>query len=102
MRVTVLSIERVNISGTSKKGNPYHIDETRLMVSVPFDNDDGFGIKTIDYVYGNSSNFDKLQSLRGKLPLDMDITLIPSINQYGAPISVISDLTPVKPVSSNA
>lgn len=96
MKMTVVAITRVNIQGTSKKGLPYHIDETRLSVALPFDNDEGFGIKTHEYVFGDSMMFERFKSYRGKLPADFDITLGTELNQYGQPQTVVTDVQPFK------
>lgn len=96
MKMTVVAIEAVNIQGTSKKGQPYHIDETRLTVALPFDKDDGFGIKTHEYRYGTSADFAKFTALRGKLPAELDITLATELNNYGQPVTVVTDVKLVK------
>lgn len=100
MKMTVVAISRTNIQGTSKKGLPYHIDQTNIVVALPFDNEDGFGIKTHEYNFGNSQTFEKFKQYRGKLPQDFDITLTTELNQYGQPVTVVSDVQPVssKPV----
>lgn len=90
--MTVIAITKTNIQGTSKKGQPYHIDQTRLTVSVPFDSEDGFGVKVTDYTVGSSSDFVKYAPLRGKLPLEMDITLGVEVNQYGQAVTVVTDV----------
>lgn len=95
MKMTVVAITRLNIQGTSKKGLPYHINETRISVALPFDNDDGFGIKTHEYAFGDSMAFDRFSSFRGKLPAEFDITLTTELNQYGQPQTVVSDVQPV-------
>lgn len=96
MKMTVLAIEAIDITGTSKKGLPYHINETRLTVSLPFDKDTGFGIKVHEYVFGTSENFDKFKVFRNKLPAEFDITLATQLNQYGQPVTVVTDVQPIK------
>lgn len=92
MKMTVVAISKADIQGVSKKGAPYKIDETRLTVALPFDTDDGFGIKTHEYVFGKAADFNKYQDLRGKLPVEADITLATELNTYGQPVTVVSDL----------
>lgn len=100
MKMTVVAISKVNISGTSKKGLPYHINETRLTVALPFDNDDGFGIKTHEYSFATSDAFERFKNYRGKLPADFDITLVTELNQYGQPATVVADVQPVQKVQA--
>lgn len=92
MKMTVIAITQTNIQGTSKKGQPYHIDQTSLTVAVPFDTDDGFGVKVTDYTVGRSSEFVKYAPLRGRLPVELDITLGVDVNQYGQPVTVVTDV----------
>lgn len=92
MKMLVESINRVKRSGTSKKGNEYNIDVTEIVVKVSYDNVDGFGSKFITYPYGKSENFEKLQSLRGKLPLELDLELGTELNQYDQPVTVVIDI----------
>lgn len=92
MKMLVESINRVKRSGKSQKGNDYNIDVTEIVVKVPYDNLDGFGSKFINYPYGKSENFEKLQSLRGKLPLELDIELGTELNQYDQPVTVVIDI----------
>lgn len=88
----VESINRVKRSGKSKNGNDYTIDVTEVVVKVPYDNADGFGSKFITYPYGKSDNFEKLQTLRGKLPIELDIELGSELNQYSQPVTVVNDI----------
>lgn len=92
MKAIVRNINRVNRSGTSKSGNPYHIDQTNVVIDVPFDNEDGFGSKEMSYQYGTSANFAKLEVLRGKLPCQVDIELGTELNQYDQPVTVVTDV----------
>lgn len=96
MKMTVIAITKTDVQGTSKKGQPYHIDETRLSVAIPFDTDDGFGVKVTEYKVGSSIDFTKYASFRGKLPVEMDIVLGVDVNQYGQPITVVTDVKLVK------
>lgn len=92
MKMTVVAIEKVQLNGISKKGQPYNIDETRITVSLPFDKDDGFGIKTHEYRYGTALDFNKFAPLRGKLPAELDITLGTQLSDYGQPVTVVTDV----------
>lgn len=95
MKMTVIRVERTNVSGISKRGSPYHIDNTVLTVQVPIDskvNPDTFGYQEMPYHYGDSSNFDKLAQFKDQLPLPMDIDLGAGFDQYGKVITVITDI----------
>lgn len=92
MKVIAKRIERVNRSGTSKSGNAYHIDQTMIYVDVPFDSPDGFGAKEFGYRFGDSTNFSKVEQLRGKLPTEIEIDLSTQMNQYDQPETVIIDV----------
>lgn len=92
MKAIVIRIEKVLISGTSKKGNPYSLDFTNVATSVPFNEVDGFGSKEMQYQYGTSANFAKLDALRGKLPCEVDLELGVEMDNYGNPRTVIKDL----------
>lgn len=92
MKMNVIRIESTNISGTSKTGKPYHIDNTTVTVSVPYSDNDGFGYKEISYPYGKSSNFASLVSLRDSLPVFCDIELGAVLNQYGGVDTGISSI----------
>lgn len=103
MKMLVTRIESTNISGTSKTGKPYHIDNTMVSVSVPLDTPDGFGSKEMTYQYGDSLNFNQLKQLRGHLPLECDIELSASLNSYGnveTSISSIKVSPPIKAVNN--
>lgn len=97
MKMQVKAIERVNRSGTSKQGNPYTIDQTNITVEVPFDNHDGFGFKSMTYQYGDSTNFEKLVALRGRLPMELEVELGTELNQYGSPVTVVNAISVPKP-----
>lgn len=93
MKMQVIRVESTNVSGTSKTGNPYHIDQTMVTVQVPItDSPDSFGSKEMSYQYGNSANFNKLISLKGQLPVMADIELGASLNSYGGVTTVITDI----------
>jgi hypothetical protein len=96
MKMLVSRIEHTNIQGVSKTGKPFHIDNTMVAVSVPFDNADGFGVKEIIYPYGDSSNFQSLKHLRGSLPIECDIQLGAALNSYG---NVDTSIISIKPTS---
>lgn len=89
MKVTITRIEKLKISGKSKTGNDYSIDRTNVVYQVPYDDVNGFGFKEVSYEYGDSSNFDSLKHLHGKLPVAANIELGNGINSYGDPIIVI-------------
>lgn len=97
MKVMIKAITRADIQGTSKKGNPYHIDETRISVELPFNDDNGFGVKLQEYAIGKSKEFAKYEQLRGKLPVEADIELGIELNQYGQAVTVVQDLKIAKP-----
>lgn len=107
MKYTVTRIEKVLKSGTSKTGNPYALDFTNITVSVDVDDANQFGSiasKDTTYQYGSAANFASLEPLRGRLPLEMDLTLGVQMDAYGNAKTVITDIkalpsnpTPVKP-----
>ena len=88
----VIRVDRVNRSGTSKTGNPYHIDQTEITVQVPYSSGDGFGFKEMTYQYGDSSNFAKVENLRDRLPVDCDIELGVALNSYGSTQTIVTDI----------
>lgn len=93
MKMTIIRVESANVSGTSKTGNPYHIDQTMVTVQVPItDSPDSFGQKEMSYQYGNSANYNKLISLKGQLPYICEVELGASLNQYGGVTTVITDI----------
>ena len=75
MKMKVIRINATNRSGTSKSGNPYHIDQTEITVQVPYSSPEGFGFKEMTYQYGDSSQIAKLMPLRDNLPAECDIDL---------------------------
>ena len=95
MKMLVTLIESKNISGTSKAGKPYHIDNTSITVAVPVDTPESFGTKEIVYQYGNSANFETVKNLRGQLPLLCDVELSANINSYGGIDTVIQSIKPL-------
>lgn len=99
MRMLVTRIEHTNISGMSKTNKPYHIDNTMIAVSVPFDTPEGFGSKEMVYQYGTSNNFNELKNLRASLPIECEIELSASLNSYGNVETGISSIKPVTPVT---
>ena len=86
MKMTVIRVERVERSGTSKAGNPYNIDQTNIVVQVPY------GFKEQSFKYGKASQFAKLDTLRDRLPVELEFDLGIEINDYGQPVTVIKDL----------
>jgi len=98
MKMLVNRIEHTNIQGVSKTGKSYHIDNTMIAVSVPFDNADGFGVKEMVYPFGDSSNFQTLKHLRGSLPVECDIQLGAELNSYGNVDTAIISIKPTSPV----
>lgn len=92
MKVIIKAITCADIQGTSKKGNPYHIDETRISVELPFNDENGFGVKLQDYAIGKASEFVKYEPFRGKLPIEADIELGVELNQYGQAVTVVQSL----------
>ncbi|AXH75084.1 MAG: hypothetical protein [Inoviridae sp.] len=95
MKMTVIRVEATNVSGISKSGTPYHIDNTMVTVQVPIDsksNPDTFGYQEMSYQYGESTNYNKLAQFKDQLPLSMDIDLGAGFNQYGKVITVITDV----------
>lgn len=99
MKMLVTLIESKNISGTSKAGKPYHIDNTTITVSVPVDTPESFGSKEIVYQYGTSENFDSLKSMRGQLPLMCEVELGANLNSYGGVDTVIQSIKPLNSIS---
>lgn len=92
MIMTVVRVESTNLSGISKTGKPYHIDNTMVTVEVPFDNAEGFGMKEMTYQFGDSSNYERVKSFRGKLPLQCEIALGATLNSYGNVETAITDI----------
>lgn len=92
MKVIVKRIERVNRSGTSKAGNAYTINQTNLVCDVPFSSVDGFGSKEMVYQYGDHSKFSDLETLRGKLPYELDIELGTQLDNYDNPKTVVTSV----------
>lgn len=92
MKMTVIRVERVERSGTSKAGNPYNIDQTNIVVQVPYAEANGYGFKEQSFKYGKASQFAKLDTLRDRLPIELELDLGIEINDYGQPVTVIKDL----------
>lgn len=92
MKYLVTRIERVLKSGTSKTGNAYSLDFTNITFSVPTNESDVFGSKETTFQYGAASNFASLEALRGRLPIEMDITVGVAMDAYGNAKTVITDI----------
>lgn len=92
MKMKVIRVNATNRSGTSKTGNPYHIDQTEITVQVPYSSPEGFGFKEMTYQYGDSSQIAKLMPLRDNLPADCDIELGVSLNSYGSTQTIVTDI----------
>ena len=88
----VIRVNATNRSGTSKTGNPYHIDQTEITVQVPYSSPEGFGFKEMTYQYGDSSQIAKLMPLRDNLPAECDIDLGVSLNSYGSTQTIVTDI----------
>ena len=88
----VIRVNATNRSGTSKSGNPYHIDQTEITVQVPYSSPEGFGFKEMTYQYGDSSQIAKLMPLRDNLPAECDIDLGVSLNSYGSTQTIVTDI----------
>ena len=92
MKMKVIRVNAPNRSGTSKTGNPYHIDQTDITVQVPYSSPEGFGFKEMTYQYGDSSQIAKLMPLRDNLPAECDIDLGVSLNSYGSTQTIVTDI----------
>lgn len=92
MKMKVIRVNATNRSGTSKTGNPYHIDQTEITVQVPYSSPEGFGFKEMTYQYGDSSQIAKLMPLRDNLPAECDIDLGVSLNSYGSTQTIVTDI----------
>lgn len=92
MKMKVIRVNATNRSGTSKTGNPYHIDQTEITVQVPYSSPEGFGFKEMTYQYGDSSQIAKLIPLRDNLPAECDIDLGVSLNSYGSTQTIVTDI----------
>lgn len=92
MKYTVTRIERVLKKGISKTGNAYSLDFTNVTFSVSTNESDVFGSKETTFQYGEAANFSKLEALRGRLPVEMDITMGVEMDSYGNAKTVISDI----------
>lgn len=99
MKMLVTLIESKNISGTSKAGKPYHIDNTTITVSVPVDTAESFGSKEIVYQYGTSANFDSVKNMRGQLPMLCEVELGANLNSFGGVDTVIQSIKPLNSIS---
>ena len=92
MKMKVIRVNATNRSGTSKTGNPYHIDQTEITVQVPYSSPEGFGFKEMTYQFGDSSQIAKLMPLRDNLPAECDIDLGVSLNRYGSTQTIVTDI----------
>ena len=92
MKMKVIRVNATNRSGTSKTGNPYHIDQTEITVQVPQSSPEGFGFKEMTYQYGDSSQIAKLMPLRDNLPAECDIDLGVSLNSSGSTQTIVTDI----------
>lgn len=92
MKAILKRVESVNRSGTSKSGNPYTIDQTNVVVDVPFNSDTGFGSKELIYQYGDHTKYHELSSLKGKLPTEVEIELGTEFDNYDNPITVVKSV----------
>lgn len=92
MKMKVIRVNATNRSGTSKSGNPYHIDQTEITVQVPYSSPEGFGFKEMTYQFGDSSQIAKLIPLRDNLPAECDIDLGVSLNSYGSTQTIVTDI----------
>lgn len=92
MKMKVIRVNATNRSGTSKTGNPYHIDQTEITVQVPYSSPEGFGFKEMTYQFGDSSQIAKLMPLRDNLPAECDIDLGVSLNSYGSTQTIVTDI----------
>ncbi len=104
MKYTVTRIEKVLRTGTSKTGNAYSLDFTNITFSVPVNESESFGSKETTFQYGSASNFATLEALRGRLPIEMDITVGIEMDNYGNARTVITDikaLPSASPVQTN-
>lgn len=104
MKYLVTRIEKVLKSGTSKTGNAYSLDFTNITIAAPVNEPLLFGSKETTFQFGSAGNFSNLEALRGRLPLEMDITIGVQMDSYGNAKTVITDIkalqstpTPVKP-----
>lgn len=92
MKYLVTRIEKVLKSGTSKTGNAYSLDFTNVTFSVPVNDPLSFGAKETTFQYGSAGNFSNLEALRGRLPVEMDITMGVEMDTYGNAKTVITDI----------
>lgn len=88
----VTRIEKVLKNGVSKTGNAYSLDFTNVTFSVPVNDPLSFGAKETTFQYGLASNFSTLETLRGRLPISMDITVGVEMDAYGNAKTVITDI----------
>ena len=92
MKYLVTRIEKVLKAGTSKTGNAYSLDFTNVTFSVPVNESLAFGAKETTFQYGSAGNFANLEALRGRLPVEMDITMGVEMDTYGNAKTVITDI----------
>lgn len=92
MKYLVTRIEKVLKSGLSKTGNAYSLDFTNITFSVPVNDPLQFGSKETTFQYGEAVNFSHLEALRGRLPVEMDITVGVQMDAYGNAKTVITDI----------
>lgn len=92
MKMKVIRVQKTVVSGISKSGNAYDINNTAVTVQVPVSTDDAFGYKEMTYLYGDSGNFDSLSQLRDKLPMVCEVDLGAVLNSYGDVVTAITNV----------
>lgn len=84
--------------GTLENGKRY--DSTKLYVQTPMkENIDQVGFATVEYAWGDNTNFDKIKNLQ--FPLKADITLEVVTSGKTSQI-VVADVEPMKSSTNNA
>lgn len=100
MKMNIIRVQKTVVSGISKTGNAYDINNTAVTVQVPVSTDDTFGCKEMTYLYGDSGNFESLLALKGKLPMVCDVDLGAVLNNYGDVVTAITSVVIPQSVSS--
>lgn len=102
MKGKLIRVSRLNISGESKKtGKAYAIDRCNVALMVECTNEDAIGYKEVEYEYsGGSVMYGSLMKFAGHLPLECDVDLDVDLDNYGNPITVVTNIKPLVPIVS--
>lgn len=98
MKAKIELVERLNISGNSKKPPyaPYEMNYTRVGFLVPVVNTDAKGSRFVVYEYGTSDNYEKLPTP----PFMADVELGTGFDMRGDPTMIVTSVVPAHSPSS--